>query len=293
MTLVAVYLGDFTLRELTLAIMHKVWHVSGGHGNATLLLGDSRFGGWWYFFPVAFVLKTSAAFHALLVIALIGAALALRGRARQILSSPLRVPVVAGTLILAALLKSGLQIGLRHALPGVPFLCVLVAWGVAEVWKRSGKPVRAFVVVLVAWNAISILRLYPHFLPYLSEYPRGGLQLYETLVDSSTDWGQGLLELRDFMRRRGIDQVYLSYFGSALPEGYGIRYHAMRSFYVLDGSPASAEPPRYAAISATNLAGAYFADDPFAKFRARKPLAVLANNIWVYELEPGETYSSR
>lgn len=292
-TLVAIYLGDFALSEFMASIMHKVWHASGGHGNITVLLGERRAGGWWYFFPVAFLLKTSAALHVLLLIAAVGAWLALRGGLRPWLASPLRVPLIAGMLILAALIKSGLQIGLRHALPGVPFLCVLVAWGVSKVWERSGKPVRAVVVALVAWNAISVLRFYPHFLPYLAEYPRGGLPLYETLVDSNTDWGQGLLELRAFMRSRGIDQVYLSYFGSALPEGYGIRYHAMRSFYVLDGRPSSAEPPRYAAISATNLAGAYFKDDPFAKFRARTPFAVLANNIWVYELAPGETYSSK
>jgi 4-amino-4-deoxy-L-arabinose transferase-like glycosyltransferase len=295
--LVAVYLGDAGLAEFARATINRVVHGSSGvhYGHSALLFGERRLTGWWYFFPVAFVLKTPAAFHGLMLLGAVGAILAWRGRGRgrEWLASPLRVPLVAGTAILLVLMNSSLNIGIRHAMPGVAFLCVLVAWGVAQVWRRSGRPVHALVAVLLAWNVVSVVRTYPHFLAYLTEYTRGRMALYDTLVDSNTDWGQGLLALRDFMRERGIDQVYLSYFGSGSPEGYGIRYHAMRSHFPLRGNPGHSEPPRYAAISATNLAGTYVRGDPFAKFRTRKPFAVVAGTIWIYELAPGEVYSSK
>jgi 4-amino-4-deoxy-L-arabinose transferase-like glycosyltransferase len=294
--LVALYLGDFTLREFTLAILGKLDHSSTGshYGHSALLLGERRLTGWWYFFPAAFVLKTSVALHALMLVAAVGAGLAARNaRGRERLASPLRVPLVAGALVLAALLSSGLNIGLRHALPGMPFLFVLVAWGVSHVWKRGAWPVRALVCLLVGWTVVSTVRVYPHFLPYLTEYPRGNLERYDTLVDSNTDWGQGLLALRDYMREHRIEQVYLSYFGSGSPEGYGIHYHALPSHFPLRGNPASPAPPRYAAIPATNLAGVYLRADPFASFRGRKPVAIVANNYWIFELAPGEVYSSK
>ena len=46
------------------------------------------------------------------------------------------------------------------------------------------------------------------------------------LVDSDLDWGQDLRRLRDTLRTRGIDSVTTAYFGSAVPEMYGIPVRA-------------------------------------------------------------------
>jgi hypothetical protein len=42
------------------------------------------------------------------------------------------------------------------------------------------------------------------------------------LVDSDLDWGQDLRRLKDTLAARGIDSVTTAYFGSAVPEMYGI-----------------------------------------------------------------------
>jgi hypothetical protein len=39
-------------------------------------------------------------------------------------------------------------------------------------------------------------------------------------------------------------------------------------------------------ISATNLQGAYFPTDPFARFRNMEPEAVVAGTMYVYRLDP-------
>jgi len=104
-------------------------------------------------------------------------------------------------------------------------------------------------------------------------------------VDSSLDWGQGLLELRKFMRAQGIPRVYLSYFGSAVPFGYGIDYVPLLSFFPLATVGPQAPAPEYAVISATNLHGVYLAGDPFAEFRQLEPVAVLAYSLLVYRVQ--------
>jgi hypothetical protein len=155
------------------------------------------------------------------------------------------------------------------------------------VWRRTTRVIRAVIVVLAVWSAASALSYYPHFLAYTSEYNSEPELGYSVFVDSSLDWGQGLLELRDFMREEGVDRVWLSYFGSALPEGYGIDYLPLPSFFPLQKAPAAGPAPRFAAISATNLVGPYFGGaDPFASLRNRPPYRVLGHTMFIYEVNP-------
>ena len=292
--LVAIYRGDFSLAEMVRGLGLMLHHVTTGHDAApAYLLGHTSPRGWWYFFPVAFVFKTPAALHLLMLTALFG--IARRSTQpggttgwRQRVQSPLRAPVVGSVVFGGSLLASGLDIGFRYALPLLPLLCVLVGVGLGRLWQGLRLRGRAGVVALCTWYVVSSLSYYPHFLAYLSEYwpwPDAG---YRVLVDSSLDWGQGLLEVRNFMRKNGIPRVYLSYFGSALPEGYGIDYVALPSFFKLPphGVQPGESPPELAIISATNLAGVYLEGDPFARLRDEPPLAVLGHTMYVYPARP-------
>jgi len=142
------------------------------------------------------------------------------------------------------------------------------------------------VVVLLALQALATLSAYPHFLAYTSVWAGGRDAGQEVLVDSSLDWGQGLLELQRFMEEEAVDRVSLSYFGSAPPEAYGIVYEALPSFFRLEGGVMS-EPgvrPRFTVISATNLNGLYLQGrDPFAGYRQRQPYRVLGHSLFVFE----------
>ena len=108
------------------------------------------------------------------------------------------------------------------------------------------------------------------------------------LLDSNLDWGQELLELRLFMQEEGVASVRLSYFGSALPEAYGIEYVALPSFFRLarERTPGAAASPRFTVISATNLHGLYLQGrDPFASYRERQPYRILGHSLFVYDDE--------
>jgi hypothetical protein len=282
-TIVLLYAGDWRLAEYIDGLREVVRYSKGGRG-VPMLLGDRSATGWWYYFPVAFLLKTPLALHVLMVIALFGGWHAVRdGRWRGRLTHGARAPTVGAALLLAALMASRVNIGVRHALPMLPLVCILVAQGVAPFWQRGHIAVRAALAVLLAGFILSSVRHYPYFLSYISEYAEGR-PLHETLVDSSTDWGQGLVALRAFMLERGIDEVALGYFGSALPEGYGIRYLAMPSFLELPPGGATHQAPRYLVVSTTLLVG-YHLDDPYAALRAAKPVAILARSLYVFDRE--------
>lgn len=282
--LVLVYRGDFALVEYRYAIGFAIGHVT-RQAVPSFLLGETSLHGWWYFFPVAFLFKTSAGFHALTVVA--AAMLVRRGLAepRRIAVAHLRAPLVALIVFGALLLRSDLNIGFRYALPALPLVCIGVAVGLVLAWRQSGRTVRGIIVAASLWAVVHTASYYPYFISYISEYGPGPAENHQVLVDSSLDWGQGLLALRDLMEEQGIESVYLSYFGSALPAGYGIEHVPLVSFFPLPPQAPPAVTPVWVALSATSLSGTYFYNDPFADFRRARPDFIVGGSIYVYRLQ--------
>ncbi|MGD8276563.1 MAG: phospholipid carrier-dependent glycosyltransferase, partial [Gemmatimonadota bacterium] len=284
--MVVVYRGDFTLAEMRYGLEYTFGHVTRGHSAPGYLVGQLRHSGWRWFFPLAFLYKTPAALHLLLLVSLLGFARSTRGASiRRLLASPLRAPLTGLAVFLAALMASSLVIGFRYALPALPLLCIIVAAGAVHVWNTSGRRWRVGLAALVLAYVVSSASAWPHYLGYTSEYGGGGDAGHELLADSSLDWGQGLLELRSWMRENGVDRVYLSYFGSAVPAGYGINYVPLWSAFPLPMIGPVEPRPKYAVISATNLHGLYLPADPFARFRELEPITVLAHSLLVYRVQ--------
>jgi len=296
--LVAMYAGDPTLTALRFNFWRTVLHTTGGHPAPAWLLGDTSVGGWWYYFPVAFLFKVPAAFQMLVVIATASLGLALRDgqdRLRRVCAWRGRAPLLALLVFGGFLLRSDLNAGFRYALPVLPLLAVVTALGLMKgralvagaairPTARSGWTVA--VGALVVMHAVTVLSFYPHWLAYTSVWAGGRDRGWTVLADSNIDWGQGLLELRSFMAREGVTSVSLSYFGSARPEAYGIDYVALPSFFRL--TPERTEnaevSPRFTVISANNLLGLYMQGrDPFAGYRDREPYRVLGHALFVYD----------
>src|SRR5207253_6173954 len=95
LALVAIYRGDFALHQFQYALDKTFNHVTKGHGAAGFILGNASQRGFWYFFPLAFLFKTSAALHALIVIALIALLKADYPHWLELLGHRLRLPVIA------------------------------------------------------------------------------------------------------------------------------------------------------------------------------------------------------
>jgi hypothetical protein len=287
--MVVLYRGDPTLTLFRFNFYRTVFHVSEGHIAPAYLMGRTSETGFWYFFPVAALFKTPVAFQAALAG---GAAVVLGGlwrRRAEWRAAVLRMAgwkgrgALLGALVFGAFLaRSSLNAGFRYALPVLPMLAVVGA----VVWARrwSNPRVRASVLALVLLQALSTLSVYPNFLAYTSLWAGGRDEGHRAVAD--LDWGQGLLELRDFMEEEGVQRVSLSYFGSAPPEAYGIEYVALPSFFRLRGgvTPEPGSVPRFTVISVTNLKGLYLQGrDPFAPYRQREPYRILGHTLAVFE----------
>jgi hypothetical protein len=197
------------LFDLAKGILHVVRH--NRRGDKNYLLGEIRQYGWWYFFPVVFAVKTPLGF---LILALVGFAMLLRQGFQQ-KNWQFLAPAVCAPVILLVCMTSRINFGVRHLLPIYPFLVIVAAFGVAGLWRigRFNRASRILVVILMAWCLTTSVLSHPDYLPYFNELV--GSHPEEIRIDSDLDWGQDLQRLSQTLEILGIDEVSLSYFGTA------------------------------------------------------------------------------
>jgi len=184
-----------------------------GTGHDAYILGQTGSGGWWYFFPVTFAVKTPIPF-----LLLAAAGLWLTGR-RAWLTRDFRpaAPALAAVALFAAAIPSNLNIGLRHILPAYPLLAVGAGYALALFWNAPVKrhAWRAAAALVFGWQAVSTTLAHPDYLPWFNAF--AGRHPERIVVAGDLDWGQDLLRLADTVRARHIDSLALAYFGSADP----------------------------------------------------------------------------
>jgi hypothetical protein len=243
-------------------------------GAPTFLMGQHATKGWWYYFLVAFAIKTPLPTLLLLTAALV---LALRqGMDAEKREFVLYVPVLA---FFGATLFSFLNIGYRHILPVLPFVFVLSSRVVTLATQRWAK---GALVLACAWLAISGVRVYPHYLAYFNELVGGPDNGFKYLVDSNLDWGQDLKNLKTYMDQHGLDSIYLAYFGSAHLDYYGIHALPLPEQEPVD---LQTRPEAIYAISATYLQSGYLGDtQAYAWLQRYQPFAKIGYSIFLYRL---------
>lgn len=258
------------------------------------LFGQVSEYGWWYYFPAALLVKNTLP---LLLLSALGILpLVRRHGVRR--AAVLWVPIV---FFLAMGMTGRLSIGYRHILPAIPFLIIIA--GHSTLWlstsgANSYRLALPALGILLIWHVVSSLLIFPHYESYFNELVGGPENGYRVLVDSNLDWGQDLPALKEYLSDRGIKDVYLSFFGTAPPEIYGVRYRPLPSFPRFEKgkeekayNPYTPLPGWYA-ISATSLQlGLYLQDrDLFAYFRDKEPAAQAGYSINLYHVEyPDDT----
>jgi hypothetical protein len=116
-----------------------------------------------------------------------------------------------------------------------------------------------FAGTMLCWQIAESTLLRPDYLAYFNQIAGGSKNGYKHLVDSSLDWGQDLPALRYWLSQHsdqfGASPLYLAYFGTALPQWYGIEARLL-PFDRSAPKLARLEPGTYC-ISATTLQQVY------------------------------------
>ena len=235
-----------------------------GGGNTTYFFGEISNIAWREYFPLVFAIKVPLALLVFLALSLM---LAIKAWWRQLCIVYRAFPTLGGKLhgwwqtkrdlvtehfdevamltfifiYWAASMTGNLNIGVRHVLPTVPFLYILIAGQVHRWIHANGvvlpeNPLRAFlhltaslfkkslkavvVILLIVWYMSAAILVYPHYIAYFNELVGGPEHGYKYVVDSNLDWGQDARRLARFVDERGIDKIKVAYFGGSQIQKY-------------------------------------------------------------------------
>ena len=193
-------------------------------GNNTFALGQLSHKSISWFFPFAWAVKTPLT---IIILSLSSLFLVFGKVLKKSLNSKekwllwvLFTPIL---LYWAITLKGSLNIGIRHLMPTIPFVLLLIGWFAQKLFqgKRYLNLKWSAIIILVLFMAGSTISYFPSYVGYFNELvPRD--KRYQYLVDSSLDWGQDLLRLRDFVDDQKIGKIKIDYFGGSVP-GYYIK----------------------------------------------------------------------
>ncbi|MCH7604918.1 glycosyltransferase family 39 protein [Patescibacteria group bacterium] len=248
--------------------------------------GETGLTGWWYYFPVLYLVKIPIGFHLLSLIALATGVFALRKLSWRFLGNSINLWIrshftefsMASFIVVYSLLAitSPMNIGFRHMLMILPFVFILCALGIKKWVQEIPFPSlnkKIFIlIILLGWYVFSSASVFPHYLSYYNELAGGVSHGYKIAAHSNYDWGQDLKRLSQWVDSEGIETIYLDFFGRAEPGYYlGDKYIPWKgsSWWGLYGietdDPADFPKGNYLAVSATFLASGGWTEIPSRK----------------------------
>lgn len=249
-------------------------------GRTSYALGAHSPNGWWWYFPLAFLVKTPPA---ALIFYLLGFYVLLRG-GRSLWRG--HAYLLAALLLFAVLsLMSKYDVGIRHILPLYPLLMVLAGSSHAVLPRGN------VLAVLLACAAASGLLAARHPLAYFNSPSTALADRHLLLAESNLDWGQDLPGLKRWMESNGVPEIKLAYFGSASPRHHGIDHQVLPGYHLYTRYEAEFRrardilPGDLVALSATNLRGVYLPrKDIYRLFWDLEPLAAIGHSILIYRI---------
>jgi hypothetical protein len=181
--------------SLPLGIIKLMGHLRYGHW--AYLNGHISLHGWWYYFPECLVLKSPLALLAGLVIA--AALLFKRPRPQLITAIALILPPA---VFMASAMKSNVDIGIRHILPVIPFLYLIVA---AQFVRARFTPL---LLALICLAFVETAAAHPDYESYFNAAVGGEAGGGRYLSDSNIEWGQYVGELSRWLHKSQAGRPY-------------------------------------------------------------------------------------
>jgi len=173
-------------------------YVQGPHADfpTAYLFGRYSEKGFWYYYIVAFFIKTPIPLILCIIIGLILLSRDKKINELLILLSPVVV------FFIFFMFFSHKNIGLRYILPVYPFLIIVA--GTSINWLRKKKILLYF---FCASYVLSAWMIAPNHIAYFNEFVGGPSNGYKYLIDSNLDWGQGEMMVWHYMNRAGVPVI--------------------------------------------------------------------------------------
>jgi 4-amino-4-deoxy-L-arabinose transferase-like glycosyltransferase len=253
-------------------------------GRPMYLFGKAYPEGKWFYFPSAILIKFTIGF--LLLLALVPFA---RSLWRRDLRRELLFLLLPALIFFASAVSAKVDIGIRHILPIMPFLIVLVAGAAVALTRQSRKWAWAVALLLVL-DVASSLHAFPNYLPYSNEAFGGPFRTYRVLADSNAGWGGGLRALHASLVRRGITQCWFAYSALPDPKNFRIPCKSLPTFFssFADQNPQSVpehiDGPLF--VSEEELEDSFWgpsALNPFNQFSKLQPSRAIEGEILEFD----------
>ncbi len=287
-TLLTSLLSHILPADFILGILRQVRHNAEGHPAG--FFGMYGRMGWWYYFPVAFALKTTIPFLLLSLASLAWATYEWIKR-RDARWLWLLVPWLVYTIYV---LESRIDIGVRYYLPAYPFLFMLGGALIARLLK-SRKLLRAGLVAsiaLMSWMVVEAARAYPNHVSYMNQLASAHPHWWY-LSDSNVEWGDDTAAVAAYLRERGETKVRSCFLGDFIM----LHHYGVDPIQVARYDDVQIEKTRYIAIGASFLNGStvpellrlkgHWATETeranfFDAYRHRIPEAVFGGSVYLF-----------
>src|ERR1700733_10190325 len=239
----------------------------------------------WYF-PAAFLIKSTLPFLILLGLTIIVALSGSWRMRREIVF--LTIPPIFLFLLSSS---SDLGIGYRHLFPMFPMLYILIGGCADYVVYKNPKYTYGFAALLL-WQLITIVTARPGLLAYANEAWGGPSKTHLYLSDSNVDWGQQLKAVRQYLETHPSQPCYFAYFAQGPVDfrDYGIDCRVLPTgsalWTGLDTMRFGEDPNVSGTVLISDgvVAGADIPGNgnPYAKFGSLPPAAVIDRGGYVY-----------
>ncbi len=244
-------------------------------------MGEFSKGTWPSYFLVAWLVKTPLPELALIALSVI---LFVRGeRAHWLEEAFLLVPLV---VLFVGYASFAQPIGVRYVIPCYPFLYIFA--GRAAILLARGALARLTLVAALVWSVVEFAAIWPDHLPYFIQIAGGWRGGIRWLDDSSIDWGQSLLELREYLAKRSIRDYTLCTAGNAdIGEFYGLKAGVVWLDKLLEPPPGVLIMSSHCVARMTAFLEQRFGDGPQNWLAHVAPEDVIGHTYYVYEIPAG------
>ncbi len=255
----------------------------------TFILGHVYAHAVWWYFPVAFLIKTTLGLLALLALS---AFAIVAGRLRW--SREVVYIVLPAALYFVIAMSAGMDIGARHILPVYALAAILAGGTVMALSRCNGRWIHIWTwvcSVLVVAHVASALSVFPNYMAYANRAWGGPENVHNLLSDANVDWAQQLYQVKAWQDRNPSQSCWFAYFAypEIDPAVYGIHCNvlptadtggraALTSFRPSSRARSSSAPATSAAVS-------WPSDElnPYRSFQQLKPVASIDYGVFVYQ----------